>query len=108
MGWKPDYNITPRRIVCAALKHKDGAMVIGARHYDSIMHNTLDLRKRLNPNEDWTESDEGFIDQFGDFINRVDSWLIACQTNQVICLVGNQTKEDFGKPNVKLYSENLY
>jgi hypothetical protein len=108
MTWKPDYNVTPQRIVCAANQHKDGAIIVGIRHFDEVMRATIDLRKQINPDEDWHGCDQGFIDQFNNFISREDAWLIACKANQIYRFCGGQTKEDFGKTGIKLYSENLY
>lgn len=53
-------------------------------------------------------SEEGFIDQFGDFVDRKTAWVIACKANQIFRLVGGQTKDDLGKYGIDLYSENLY
>lgn len=108
MTWKPDYTVTPQRIVCAANQHKDGAVIIGIRHFDDTMRATIDLRKEINPDEDWYGCDQGFVDQFGNFLDRETSWLIACASNQIFRLVGGQTKEDLGKAGIKLFSENLY
>lgn len=44
--------------------------------------------------------DQGFIDQFGDWLCREDAWVVAVNQNQVRRRVGG----DEGH----LYSENLY
>lgn len=108
MTWKPDYTVTPQRIVCAACKHKDGTIVLSVRHFDSFTHATLDLRKQIDPSENWQACEQGFVDQFGNFLDRCDAWVIACAASQIFKLVGGQTKEDIGKIGIKLYSENLY
>ncbi len=108
MDWTPVYTITPQRIVCSAIMHKDGAIITGIRHFDAIMHTTLELRKQINPEEDWHGCDQGFVDQFGNFLNRTQSWVIASRNNQIYRLVGGQAKEDLQKSDVQLYSENLY
>lgn len=108
MTWKPDYDKTPQRIVCAANQHKDGALILGIRHFDEVMHDTIDLRKEINPDEDWRGCEQGFVDQFGNFLDRCEAWVIAVKANQIYRLVGGQTKEDFGIKGTKLYSENLY
>ena len=84
MNWEPNYTITPQRIVCAACQHKDGAVVLGIRHFDSIMHATIGLRQEINPDEDWQGCDQGFVDQFNNFISREEAWLIACKANRFI------------------------
>jgi hypothetical protein len=96
--WKPDYSVTPRRIVCAAIRHKEtGRIITGARHYDKIM------REQINASEGitfWKPScEQGFIDQFGDFLNRKDAWRIAENEGQIRREVSSAGT---------LYSENLY
>lgn len=95
--WKPDYSITPRRVVCAALKHKvSGRIITGARHFDKIM------REQINASEgiaSWRGSPQGFIDQFGDFLDRKEAWIVAVDQNQL------HRKVDV--PGT-LFSENLY
>lgn len=108
MTWKPDYTITPQRIVCAACKHKNGAVIVSVRHFDGITHEGIALRKQIDPDENWQDSEQGFVDQFGQFLSRTDSWVIACAANQIFRLVGGQVEEDIGKTGTKLYSENLY
>lgn len=107
MTWKPDYTVTPHRIVCAANMHKNGDIILGLRHFDKIMHSTLEMRSKINE-EDWQDCEEGFVDQFGDFIDRETAWLIASESNQIFRFVGSQTKDDLHKSEIKLYSENLY
>ncbi len=79
-------------IVCAACR-KDGLIICGARHFDSIMRANI---KALNLSfGDW---EQGFIDQFGNFLNRKEAWEIAKKNGQV--------KEE--SENKVLFSENLY
>lgn len=113
--WRPDYSKVQRRIVCAAnrleLDDNEFAVVLGIRHHDNAMHNVISERnkgKGLFENEDWGKSEQGFVDQFGDFLSREEAWVIASAANQISELVGNQTEEDKGKAGIKLYSENLY
>lgn len=108
MSWKPDYSVTPQRIVCAANQHKDGAVVLGIRHFDEVMHEIIHLRKEINPDENWDGCDQGFVDQFNNFLSREEAWVIAVKANQIYRLVGGQTEESKSETNVKLYSENLY
>jgi hypothetical protein len=107
--WKPDYTLTPQRIVCAANRLPDGTIIIGIRHHDTIMRDTISNRINIEPmGEPWLESDQGFVDQFGKWLDRKESWLIACKANQIYRYVGSQTKEDYGIKGTDLYSENLY
>ncbi len=86
------------RIVCAAMKLKDGFIVVGARHFDMLMHATL---KRIGATHLDVE-EQGFIDQFGNFLTRAEAMVIARKNGQIYREVGN------GEDNIDLYSENLY
>lgn len=108
MTWKPDYNITPQRIVCAANQNKDGVVVLGIRHFDGVMHDTIDLRKQLNPDEEWGGCIQGFVDQFNNFMDRRKAWVIAVKANQIYRLVGSQNEDSKTRDDVELFSENLY
>ncbi len=93
--WKPDYNVTPRRIVCAAML-KEGRIITGARHFDKIMRAQMEASEGIKW---WKSCAQGFIDQFGDFLDRKEAWKIASQRRQIrkrVSCAGT------------LYSENLY
>lgn len=92
--WKPDYTITPRRVVCAANRNREtGRIICGARHWDKIM------RSQKLPEEKFTGWDQGFIDQFGDYMSREEAWVVALEQNQI--------RLEVSAPGT-LYSENLY
>lgn len=95
--WKPDYSITPRRVVCAAVKKED-RIITGARHFDNIMRNQIKAAEGL---DFWKSGDveQGFIDQFGDFMDRKVAWGVALEQNQIA--------REVSVPGT-LYSENLY
>jgi hypothetical protein len=89
-----------RYIVCAANKTADGTLVLGARHYDSVMHDTIDrlkLKRSHNPD------DQGFIDQYGVFLSRTEAWKVAFYAGQIRFRCGGDTAN-----GGTLYSENLY
>lgn len=93
--WKPDYNLTPRWVVCAALKKED-RIIAGARHYDKVM------RRQIESSEGrrfWLGCEQGFIDQFGDFLTREEAYEIAEKNNQISRTVSSKGI---------LYSENIY
>lgn len=95
-----------KRIVCAALKHPVYNVIIcGARHHDKVMHSVMGNMDADYNDHIWIQ---GFINTWGEFLTREEAWLVACENNQIIKYVGNQTSDDFGKDGVKLYSENLY
>jgi hypothetical protein len=86
------------RIVCAANLYNDGTLIIGARHFDRIMHQTM----ALIPNKEFKKlgHQQGFIDKFGDFKTRQEAFLIAKDAGQII--------QRCGGDDGKLFSENLY
>lgn len=84
-----------RKIVTAANLHtKTGALIVGARHWSPAM---LAQAKRMciKPSSDW---EQGFIDQYDQFLTREDAKRIAIANEQP--LIG----EDWGV----LFSENLH
>ena len=87
------------RIVCAANRLDNGMLIVGARHYDSVMHATINglTSAGMDVNKD---CDQGFIDQFGNFYTREEAWEIADFNGQIIRRVGGD--------GCRLYSENLY
>lgn len=93
--WRPDYAVTPRRVVCAANRHqKSGAIVCGARHWDKVMR-----RQAVGMDYDFHGWDQGFIDQFGDWMDRKTAWEVATDQGQI--------RREVSSPGT-LYSENLY
>jgi hypothetical protein len=113
-----------QRIVCAANRNlRTGAIVAGARHFDGLMHAQITARgesrwpwkniqhhlKGIGTNllallriqrNDWVDSDQGFIDQWGTFLTRQEAHKIALQQGQVIHRCGGDKE--------KLFSESLY
>ncbi len=90
-----------RRIVCAALLSQNGHVILGPRHFDERMHKQIEAGAKAGmwPENEFLDSHQGFIDQFGTFFDREDSWLIATQANQIL---------RHPVSNGKLYSEHLY
>jgi hypothetical protein len=91
--------MTQQRIVCAAIRHANGDVIAGPRHFDMFMHDQIRNYKLLSV--DWRRAEQGFIDQFGAFIDRKEAWIIANAADQVRKQVG-------GNERGELYSENLY
>ena len=88
-----------RRIVCAANRAKfTGEVVIGVRHYDGFM----DIQYETRPSYG-DPVEQGFIDQYGNFVSRTEAWIIADAANQIIRRVGGDDAD-----GGTLYSENLY
>lgn len=92
-------------IVCAAiLIPGSGRVILGVRHYDSLMHSTIEAIYGEESDEFVYDSNpvQGFIDNKGRFHNRKDSFRIALEAGQVSCRPGMKLEECF------LYSEDLY
>lgn len=86
------------RIVCAALRYNgDGAIVTGPRHFDATMHAQIAAWN----DKDWHKAEQGFIDQYGCFHNRKESWAIAVQASQIRNRIDTAAKDT-------LFSEHLY
>ncbi len=99
-----------QRVVCAANKLSDGTVILGVRHWDDFMHQALDSILKNQPEGTDEEVNEllliqghqqGFIDQFGNFLTRKEAWVIAKENGQVI-------HQGPGYSGPELYSENLY
>lgn len=87
-----------RIIVTAANKlGNTGIMLVGARHWDKVMVAQWESLKPLLDIKH-SEIEQGFIDQYGQFLTRDEAYYVAYENEQpLIC-------EDWGQ----LYSENLH
>lgn len=91
-------------IVAAACKYGD-IIVVGARHYDPIMHTQL---RALRENEEIElvkrgEVVQGFIDNKYQFLTRTEAWKVAEKAGQIKFRCGGDERN-----GGTLYSENLY
>lgn len=88
------------RIVCAAIRGKDGTVLLGVRHYSKDMHEQINARFDGEQFKDCRGDDQGFIDKFGRYHTREEAYKIALAAGQIwrprAC-----TEE-------KLFSEALY
>lgn len=80
-------------IVCAAIK-LDNHIICGARHFDSIMRNTI---QALNIKH--FHAEQGFIDQYCRFYTREEAYKIAVAKGQI-----RRDHDITGR----LFSEHLY
>jgi hypothetical protein len=85
------------RIVCAAMKMKDGLIVPGVRHFSPDMREVL--RRIYGNGYHLKVEEQGFIDTKGKFLNREEAWDVAKANDQI--------REEVSTPGT-LYSENLY
>lgn len=91
-----------QRVVCAAvLSTKTGTIVTGARHFDELMRKSLNTIKALDETPHDYAKNQGFIDQFGNFLTREEAYEIAEKRGQIIRECGNKGQRT-------LYSEHLY
>ena len=99
------------RIVCAANKYiikyspdeNEELIITGARHWDSIMRGVCDTLDEYTIScIDRNTEEQGFIDQFGNFLTRQEAYIVAKEHNQII-----RDHEDADRTQT-LYSENLY
>jgi len=97
---RSDAVIPVRVVVCAACKCGD-YMLVGPRHFCPIMCAQAEAYRRLGLVEDqnW---EQGFIDQWGQFMDRHEALLVAMAAGQPV-----DFKRNGGSGN-ELYSEGLY
>lgn len=88
-----------RRIVCAANRHPETKRIIlGARHFDHLMRQAA-----KDTGLKWTASEQGFIDERGNFLTREEAWVVAEKAGQIVRRVGGDSIN-----GGHLFSENLY
>jgi hypothetical protein len=90
-----------RRVVCAANKHTNGVILLGARHWDAYMRDQFFERKASDATSH--DFEQGFIDNRGNFLTRTEAWKIAEVAGQIISRCGGDTTN-----GGTLFSENLY
>lgn len=86
----------PQRIVCAAIRHPNGSVICGPRHFDMLMR----IQVKESPHGGWGHAEQGFVDQCGVFLNRKQALGVAEEAGQIIRRCGGDDTE--------LFSENLY
>lgn len=94
--------MTPTRvIVCAANRYRD-TIVTGPRHFDSTMHNTINVMDTAFKPTDYSLWEEGFVDQWGVFLTREDALVVAAAAGQI------DVRRPKSAPLDQLFSEDLY
>ena len=83
------------RVVCAAMRNKNGYVLCSPRHWDRIADDTV-----ARSEEYWEDAVQGFVDERGNFLTREEAWIVAEKAGQIIRRVGGD--------GTKLFSENLY
>lgn len=97
--WEENNIVKPQQVVVCAACRKDDVIVAGARHYDKVMRSQLKAMNEPTP----VEWEEGFIDQFGDFLTREEAMEIAQAAGQKV-----DVERGCGGQQNTLYSEGLY
>jgi len=99
-----------RRVVCTANLQKNGTILLGARHWDALMHATA-----AGMTQTWSKEEiqsfidkevQGFIDQFGVFMDRAEAWQVALAAGQIRYI--ESWNYIPSRDRYELYSENLY
>jgi hypothetical protein len=97
-------------IVCAALLMDDGLIVPGIRHFSPEMR--IILHRIYGENYHLRVVEQGFVNQFGEFISRMDAWKLADANGQIRRATGWEDGSSPRQANVgdegPLFSENLY
>ena len=84
-------------VVCAAIKYDD-LIIPSARHHDKVMNKVILAIGNLNHRD----SEQGFINQFGEFLTREEAMIVAKEAGQKI------NKRGCGGSDKTLFSEGLY
>lgn len=99
-----DQHRVVRRVVCAAIRAADGAVLLGIRHYSRDMHLQIEERTDGAKFVRRHDEDQGFVDQYGAFMSRHEAYRVAEQAGQIV--YPDRCGKDLDGP--KLYSEGLY
>ncbi len=86
-------------IVCAACQY-EYIVLCSARHWDILMKIQLRNLNKLGAELKMSFFEEGFIDQFGDFIERKEAYIIAKKSGQL--------NLERNVSHIRLFSEGLY
>jgi len=100
--WKDNNIEKPQQVVVCAACRKGSIIVAGARHFDKVMRSqlrALEIKHGPTASIGW---EDGFIDQFGDFLTRQEAMKIALAAGQKVNFNG------CGGDKNTLYSEGLY
>lgn len=88
-------------IVSSAMRSPSGIIIACVRHGDELFYNAVDNMKLCDEDKDFNYWEQGFVDQYREFLTREEAWVIAEENGQI--------KHKLGCDDAKrLYSENLY
>ncbi len=75
-----------------------GRIICGARHLDDVMRSHAAGKRNLRI--EWRGAEQGFIDQFGNFLTRERAWKVAAKAGQI--------RNPLDGRRGYLFSEHLY
>lgn len=92
-----------RVVVCAACRYGD-LIVCSARHHDPVMNRQIMALKEADEIDIQNRGDyeQGFIDQWGKFMNREEALAVATAAGQI------NVRRPKTFPETELFSEDLY
>lgn len=99
--WEENNIIKPTRVVVCAACRFNTFIICGVRHWDKLMHTHFSQLKITYPHLKAINFEEGFIDQFGDFLSREEALMVIKESKQSFNSERNQSTKI-------LYSEGLY
>jgi len=100
--WTANGLVKPQRVVVCAACKMGSIIFAGARHWDSVMRSQLDLLGGYDKMiAIYGKEEQGFIDQFGEFMTRKEALEVAIKAGQKINWERNGSKTG-------LFSEGLY
>lgn len=73
-----------RRVVCAAIRAADGDVLLGIRHYSMDMHRQIGMRTDGSKFHRRSGGDQGFVDQYGEYMTRQEAFNVAAKANQIV------------------------
>jgi hypothetical protein len=98
--WKENNIKKPRQVVVCAACRRGDVVIAGARHYDKVMRSQLNAIGLKTYDVEW---EEGFINQFGDFLTRKEAMQVALSSGQKVDIA-----RGCGGDKDVLFSEGLY
>lgn len=101
--WKDNGIEKPQQVVvCAACMHLTTKSVIcSARHWDQRMRETYNFMLGSQAPAPTSRWEQGFIDQFGEFLTRKEALMLAHVSGQKVDMKRNGSASE-------LHSEGLY
>ena len=100
--WEENNIEKPKQyVVCAAVRIGD-VILCGARHWDSVMRTQAKAIEIDTKKLKIRDQEQGFIDQFGDFLTRTEAFDII-EKNGI-----QEINYDRNGHSFKLFSEGLY